>query len=456
MTVLQELLRRPSRPEDPGIGFAGPIPVSVDNGPRYADTEKGWWQTKEGQEWTQRSLSTFFALHKNLDGRLIDFDLLPSQMKPQIGNALSLADNINDLVMLGKQLPTKDSATNHFLSAKITATIVYLQDIVNAREGKSPQDFLDFVEKTLGFIPEDPPDRFTRGVKAKLEQLLTYFGYTDGALGDRLNRYHQTRRIEKDGQIDGNSITALMREESKKVEALYRRLGLPLAPFSYKIEPASENDYWGMWVDGDIADGFRLRVNVHPRHKDRWIQGTPQRMALHEITAHLYQMANWAQRIKEGKLHPLTGLTTVIGPEQLQLEGLAQTIQFFLDYKMSPESELSFWDQSLRQIAWQRAFRLYATGTSTIDTALDEYNKIYPISDREQLRNEMEKVLKRPDRKGYQYIYGPSLQAFYEISQRLNPQGRIVFLKKMFEGPMTPSQIQAFYQSFQRQYYSHH
>lgn len=458
VVALKELLHHPptNPSEGSGVSPVGPVPVYMEERTINQETRGSWWQTENGQEWTQRSLSTFGALHKNLTGGIVDFDLLPTTMKPQISNTGSLMENLSALAELEGQLPSENSATGRFLRAKIHATIVYLRDILNVREGNPPQNFIEFVENTLGFIPEDPPDRLTRGVRAKVEYLLENFGYREGELGDRLNRYRQERRIEKNGQIDGDFIVTLMREEDKKVEALYRRLGLPIAPFSYRIEPVLEDDYWGMWVDGDITRGFRLRVNVHPRHNDRWIIGTPQRMALHEITAHLYQTASWAQRIKEGKLHPLMGLTTVIGPEQLQLEGLAQTIQLFLGYEMSPESELSSWDQSLRQIAWQRAFRLYATGTSNIDTALDEYNKIYPISDREQLKSEMEKVLKRPDRKGYQYVYGPSLQAFMEIAQGLNKRGKIEFLRKMFDGPMTPSQIQTFYQSLRRQYCNHY
>lgn len=390
------------------------------------------WHISEGSErsvidfnLTSRPLPTF-----EIAQGLIISPPTPKEKKQRVQTLESLLGRTESLA-----IPAKESANHQYLVAKLRASLAYARRLAGEK-----MDPFGHIQETMGVNPQEIPEEILLAQREKVVALSEASGcprYDKASL----ENFYRGRLISPEamvGKIKGHGTQAL--------SFVGRFIGQEIK-VDYDAEISDEDAYWFNWVDG-TANRFRLRVNKHKRHWEKFTDGKGQAMGLHEIATHLGMMQQRAKLIREGELPEVFGLTTVHEPEQVLLEGLAQTLHYFvpeLDRSLTPEGRLAVELHGLRQMAYNnvqlQVISPDFTGSREQIRGIVTYiQRVYPAESRENILKEIRDRRSDPKLQAYRYAYGIGFLIHQRIAQGLSVTAKREFLRKVFSRPFTPTQ----------------
>lgn len=225
-----------------------------------------------------------------------------------------------------------------------------------------------------------------------------------------------------------------------------------LAPH-YHTEFVQVNDYWVNWASTSPIGSFLLRINTHPRHSRRWVRGIPERLAIHEIGGHFIQASVLRNRVMKGELNPFDGILTVPGPDTYSSEGLASALPFLIPRlyeKLSPYGKLSVEHAYLKDLVFNNPHLHLDNPRYNRSTMAHWIKGLLP----NETDAEIERVLS--DRaysawhRSYLFSYNSGNRDFRYFAEQLSGRQRVLFVKAVYNTPMTPPQIWALFGSLRK------
>jgi hypothetical protein len=364
------------------------------------------------------------ALESDLGGiDVIDFDLTATTDRFTFS---SRHEVLLALETAGRSLTVND-INSEFNYARLQASIYYL----NACLGEQIP-FFDYVEKTMGIIPQ----RFSEVL------LLDSYDRCDALLEEIGLKFCPNYRAEYETQCLIQDKTQVKAQIHQQLEKWLQRLGqyiqLPELK-SVTVSFAEVDAYWSNWVSGSVCDGFNLRVNLHPRIK--YLKGTPSLLAAHEYCGHLIQVQQWAMNLADRTINPSYGFTTVHTPEAFTMEGLADVLVYIL----ADESTLNFDEKLARQLTWHsrlvsnNVHYLINTGHAFRDV-FAYCRKYLPFADARTIESSIRDRSCSPLGRTYQYVYGLALDYFRQQFEG-RPDRIGVALPMLYQQPYTKRQL---------------
>ena len=341
------------------------------------------------------------ALEQRLTGEartILDFDLAPAQDSRPYS---SRADVLRDVERLRDQVQPADDE-GEFLRAKLYASAVYLRTLLGET---IPFDV--YVEEILGVKPflftEAELDAARQRVIALLERDGIEYRAEDREKYEALHRLTESAEVR--ARVEGSR------------DVLMQRLAalIPVPPLDdVTVEFANEDRYWSAWVSGSLSEGMKLRINLHPRIT--YLKGAPAVLAAHEYCGHIVQAQVWRGRIAAGEMNQAVGLTTVHGPEQFLMEGLAQIIERVLldPATISREEALALEASTYSNMVSTNLHVLVNTGVSP-DEVYAYARARLPFASDLKLRSEIRDRGQNPLFRVYQYVYGISEHYFMQL-----------------------------------------
>jgi hypothetical protein len=386
-----------------------------------------------------RDLVRFYRAWDRLErrsslGSVIDFDLADADDVPVLENRDQVFAELTRLHTLVRDGvgPALD-----LVRARLTASLTYL----GALRGDARLPLRDYVLNTMGVEPDLVPEARIRQSEARLTALLRdKVGESPGIPFSRKG-FDPFRRAFQTGACEN-----LKRQFEYFCEKWLPRLcGHIDAAFeasSIAVEFAEEDAYWKNWISGNIAEGqpITLRINVHERHV--WYQGAVEILVLHEYCGHAVQMALWQRAVRQRQIASFFGILTVHFPDQFLLEGLAESVAYFLPderRKLEKRSEV------VREL---HAYNLMVLNNVHIlandrglDAARSYAKERLPFTTDDAIERELRDRTSHPLFRTYQYIYGPAKDAFVTALTRLTGAKAQVLLRELYRTPMTPVQV---------------
>lgn len=382
-----------------------------------------------------------------------DFDLSPRVEKypPYILNRddalVRFGEVLNNLPLLEK------SDAREYLGAKAFSSIAYIIALEKAKRGEEPMSLDTYLKATMGIVPQWVLPREKNEQFSKVESLFKELGFSYDPQG--WSNFYQTYHLNRKQASEEFSSA-----QQKLIPVLLDILGDPALEIPYKTKNVNEDVPWINWTSGDWQKGFLLRINYHARHDHRRVAGTQGMLVFHELGAHLGEAAVLKRNIDNGVINEGYGVTTIPGPEQWGLEGLAVSLPF-----MAPPLLEKFTGRE--RLLLQLAFELrYLT--------LLEYNNVHIELNRSHRRSDLELQeevkyylpweepvnmakqfrirLQDPYNRSYQMAYQDGTRFFRKIAKDLTDVEKNEIMKKLYEMPRTPRQILALVEEVQTRF----
>lgn len=235
----------------------------------------------------------------------VDFDFHPVEGEPPVP-----VDRLTTFYRLSELAEESDEPT---VSRRLTADLAYLRALMGER---APLD--DYVRATQGCPATGWPAEYVTAkgelARERVEALGVEWGTTTAA-----------DLAETEGPIDAEDAPKAIRQAADGFEAAVRQATGSDASYKLTIEKTSVDAYWAYWLDG-AGQQIRLRLNI-PNATFTKVQA--RQFALHEILGHGLQSASIATCCASEDV-PWVRLSSVHGPQQVLLEGLAQAMPLFV------------------------------------------------------------------------------------------------------------------------------
>ncbi|MFE9785108.1 hypothetical protein ACFYO7_06990 [Nocardia salmonicida] len=235
---------------------------------------------------------------------VIDFDFAPVDEEPAPVDRLSTFRRLQEL------LP---QAEHPSVIQRVTADLAYLRALM----GERPE--LDaYVRATQGCPATGWPSDYVTARGELARQCIEGLGIGWGA-------NTSADLIAAEGQIAPEDAPDAIRQAAHDYEQVVRQATDTQAEFNLTIESADVDAYWAYWLDG-AGQNVRLRLNSR---NASYTKVQARQFALHEVLGHGLQSASIAAFCATEEV-PWVRLSSVHGPQQVLLEGLAQAMPLFV------------------------------------------------------------------------------------------------------------------------------
>lgn len=235
----------------------------------------------------------------------IDFDFHPHPGEPP-----AAVDRLTTFYRLGELAEQADEPT---VSRRLTADLAYLRALMGERARLD-----DYVRATQGCPAAGWPAEYVTATGVLARERVE-------ALGVRWGATAAADLAEAEGPISPENAPEAIRRAADGLEARVRRATDSDTSYELTIETTSVDAYWAYWLDG-AGPRVRLRLNM-PNATFTKVQA--RQFALHEVLGHGLQSAGIAARCADEDV-PWVRLSSVHGPQQVLLEGLAQALPLFV------------------------------------------------------------------------------------------------------------------------------
>ncbi|WP_227999085.1 hypothetical protein [Nocardia australiensis] len=236
---------------------------------------------------------------------VVDFDFFPPT-----GEAPKPVDRLGTLRRLSGLIQEIEEPS---VSQRIKADLAYLRALMGERPALD-----DYVRATQGCPAAGWPADYVIAKGEIARQCVE-------GRGVRWGESTAVDLAEAEGPIDAAAAPDAIREAATDYESAVRRATGTDAAYELTIEKVDVDAYWGYWLDGA---GQRVRLRLNMRNAS-YTKTQARQFALHEVLSHGLQSASIAAHcVSEGV--PWVRLSSVHGPQQVLLEGLAQTMPLFV------------------------------------------------------------------------------------------------------------------------------
>lgn len=360
------------------------------------------WRKFEGRNFADSSVLTsewfIFDSHKDILNKFME---LKNKFKPQ-------------------------SEEDQYIEAKLIASIYFLRDKIGEKI-----KFEEYLKNTIGIdlkmVPEKYIERLLGKIKSKLKELnISYERKTlpDEVYGKPL--------------IKEEILEYISNRKNKLIEVAENKLDLRInAPISVKF--LNEDKYWHYNLSV-TKEGFDLKVNLNV-DRTKHFKNLIDYAIMHELCGHALQLASWKKEILEGRLNEVIGCEEDYGPEIFVLEGVAESIPYYLFEDMiKGQFELDLMLDELEHLVQNNAYCMIHSGKS-LQHAVDYYHERTIKGDKKSIEKALKEAKEDSLMKAYRPVYGVSLLFFKKVSQVLPKEKKVDFFKSLYLRPRTYAQL---------------
>jgi len=377
---------------------------------------------------TEEILGTYRGWHqfeqKRYGNAIIDFDLSPSK---HVIHFNSRTEIIKQLEGLSSNI-SNDTNLEFFLKKKLKASIYFLYAFLGENI-----PFNEYIYNTLGVNPIIFDENVIKDAFERVEKNLCELGIHFSP--EYQEKYRDLCVLKN---VDGIKSTT---EDSIHRWAKLLSQYIDIPPLvNLNIMFTNVDAYWANWISASIEKGFELKVNLNPRII--YLYGSPSILtATHEYCAHVIQGQIWLQNIINGVLNEACGFTTVHGPEQFAIEGLAETLTFILakDEDITLHERLSRELIRYRNIVNNNIHCMINTGTPYQEVFLYA-RKHFPFDQDIRIEDNIRDRSVNPLFRVYQYVYGIS-QNYFEKILDLPHEKQKSILNTVYSKPVIKQQL---------------
>ncbi len=378
------------------------------------------------------------------DLEVIDIDVAPERIidtRRPIKDRTQVYYRLEDLNLSLKNL--RDTTPDaELLAQKINSHLAFIE----AQDKKAPDDLEKYLMDTMGVNIEYVPEGVLDFYRDEVSRMFLDLGLEVGAEYTRLGwSMLQQRRI---GKSDVLGMTNEVIEKSSRAifNAIGRKFVIP-----YRSDYESTDRPALFWVKGN-REGWKLSMNLHSRHDDRWIDGVEQRLGSHEAT-HIVHGWSIRRNLDQGILpNPACGITTVPGPEQWGMEGLADTIPLFIPeiYNQFDQFGRFFYShQTLSRLIGNNLHKMIINGSIPESYMVNFIKHYLPGESDQNIGNLIASRREGNVWPSYWGAYEDGCKTFMGWAEELakKPEAKTRFLQVCFERQMTKPQLELLFHS---------
>jgi hypothetical protein len=348
---------------------------------------------------------------------IIDYDCAPGTTQP--------TPVTNRLDVLGRLTAIAERAAddgNGPLVEQVGAHVAYVRALLGE---VAPLDA--YVRATQGCGTAGWPADYVSEVGDRARQALA-------ALGVPWGPDTETALTEVEGPVDPADVPDGMRQAATDMEAHVRRLTGADAPYTLAVEAVDVDAYWSYWLDG-AGPNVRLRLNMT---RAAFTRVRLRQFALHEILGHGLQSANWAAASAGGDA-PWVRLSSVHGPNQVLLEGLAQVWPLFAypdDEPLAARVRLDHYAQLVRA----ELHRAINAGQPAETCAAHAHARV-PYWTDDTIADYLTDRAADPLLRSYLWAYPAGIDWFVHLADHGDPASVERVLHAAYSRPLTPDDL---------------
>lgn len=373
---------------------------------------------------------------------IIDFRLAPSDWIFRYSPFFSRRDVLRYFQGLADDI-RRDTSDGTYLGAKVDGFVTYLQFLTDPRSLHPQDHFESGMAKIAGYVPRLIPgpeiDRVRREISTDFFDRYQLPFDRNGWSTFRMRHGISPNQARKE-------IAASERAIVSKVAKIVGARSLPRATIKVVNE---ETDYWIGWVRANSSD-TEFRINEAGINAERYYNGVPVRMLIHELGGHGIQARSFADNTREESVNPGRVETTVPGVEQWLLEAWASEISRLypsvfdgLTDEQRKNAEMAVELQYLTDTAYTNAqYELLISGRNR-KVIRGELAELLPHEPTARIDLVLDLMTTRLDRMFYLPVYGDGSFFLRQQVEILPEEAKRRFTDEIHRQPMTPDQVKS-------------
>ncbi|MBI2018462.1 hypothetical protein HYS96_02030 [Candidatus Daviesbacteria bacterium] len=374
---------------------------------------------------------------------IIDFRLAPSDWILRYSPFFYRKDVLRYFQRLAEDIH-RDTSDGLYLGAKVDGLVTYLGFLTMEPRSFHPRDHFELgMTRIAGYIPRLIPGPEVDKVRGEIS---TNFSDRYELPFDRNGWLTFRRRHGISPTQARKEIAASERAIVSKVAKIVGARSLPRVTIRVVNE---ETDYWLGWVRANSSD-TEFRINEADINSERYYDGVPVRMLIHELGGHGIQARSFADNTKEESVNPGRVETTVPGVEQWLLEAWASEISRLypsvfdgLTDERRQNAEMAVELQYLTDTAYTNAqYELLISGRDR-KVVVGELADLLPHEPTARIELILELMTTRLDRMFYLPVYGDGSFFLRQHVESLPEEAKRRFTNEIHRQPMTPDQVKS-------------
>lgn len=344
----------------------------------------------------------------------LDFDFHPIE-----GESPAPVDRLTTLYRLQELAEEADEPA---VLQRISADTAYLRAVLGER-----QDLDAYVRATQGCPAAGWPAEYVTAKGEVARRCVEARGVEWGATTAE-------DLAETEGRIDAEAAPEAIRRAAEDYEPVIREATGSDAAYELTIEKAAVDAYWAYWLDG-AGQRVRLRLNM-PKATFTKVQA--RQFALHEVLGHGLQGASISAHCATHEV-PWVRLSSVHGPQQVLLEGLAQTFPLFVapdDEALVTRVRLDHYIQLVRS-----ELHLMVNAGAPVEECTDHARARVPWWNNAQIAGTLADRSTDPLLRTYMWAYVAGIDWFTQLAEAEGATIRQV-LRAAYRAPLTPAELQ--------------
>lgn len=273
-------------------------------------------------------------------------------------------------------------------------------------------------------------------IAALEEKLLTHYGKTFKSI-ERPEVCHR--------QIPAKEIKGYALAIFKRGKAVVEELCGRTTDFSPTLIVKKFDEAWRGWIDG-VDNSFKIKFNrrVAPKVSDSELTNT----ASHELCGHGMQFSIFHDRIAAGEWPLFSGMGSMIEPQFIQAEGLAEIIPVYLHRMIDDFPSREAHDHFQTHLERLYISRLVTNNTAWLvqnghsaEDALEYGVKYSPDDNAPYMKGWVDSLIDDPLYCSYQAAYGAGQRIFRVALETASPEQFRHILKKCYTEILWPEEI---------------
>lgn len=345
-------------------------------------------------------------------------------------------NNLHEALICFKKLYNDfkpSSKEDMYIQAKLNATVYYLRHLNGERIHLN-----EYILNTLGIETFTIPD-------SQIESLKDQIAYKLNKMGLNYTKDDLLYKFYKHSFESYNNISDLLSAEMERLIIKTKEfLDIDIHE-NIDIQIINKEIPYTYYLSINTS-GYTLNINEHSKYK-KLTPHTLKYAIIHELCAHALQLSCWKKRIKSFEINEVIGCEEDYGPEIFILEGIGESLIYFIfNDEIDPYMEIELLLDELHHCIQNNAYIMLSNNHSLTE-AVNYYENHYFLEPTEDIYSRLHKAVNEPFYKANLYTYCPSLLFFKNAAQELDLLKKKVFLKILYDSPMTYSQLKEFIQS---------
>ncbi|HEY0539776.1 MAG TPA: hypothetical protein VGD53_15475 [Actinoallomurus sp.] len=346
---------------------------------------------------------------------VLDFDFHPIDGEPPApADRLTTFYRLHDLAK---------ETTEPAVLQRISADLAYLRALMGER-----QDLDAYVRATQGCPAAGWPAEYVTAKGELARQCVEARGVQWGSTT-------AADLAETEGPIDAEAAPDAIRQAADEYEPAVREATASDASYELTIEKAVVDAYWAYWLDG-AGQQVRLRLNMR---NASFTKVQARQFALHEVLGHGLQGASISAHCTTEDVQWVR-LSSVHGPQQVLLEGLAQTFPLFVapdDEALTTRVRLDHYVQLVRS-----ELQVMLNAGAPVEQCKDHARSRVPWWSNSQIAGTLADRSTDPLLRTYMWAYAAGIDWFANLADADQVTIRRV-LHASYRAPLTPGDLEA-------------